>query len=46
MWSQGWEDQSAARVEALRMHAQQGWQQLSQAGSDAISKAREWLAGT
>lgn len=41
-----WEDQSAARVEALRMHAQQGWQQLSQAGSDAISKAREWLAGT
>ncbi|OEH79370.1 arf1-directed GTPase-activating related protein [Cyclospora cayetanensis] len=42
----GWEDQSAARVEALRMHAQQGWQQLSQAGSDAISKAREWLAGT
>ncbi|CDJ37714.1 ARF1-directed GTPase-activating protein, putative [Eimeria tenella] len=42
----GWEDQSAARVEALRMHAQQGWQQLSQAGSDALSKAREWLAGT
>ncbi|KAL8443952.1 hypothetical protein Emed_006495 [Eimeria media] len=42
----GWEDQSAARVEALRMHAQQGWQQLSQVGSDALSKAREWLAGT
>lgn len=43
---QGWEDQSSARVEALRMHAQQGWQQLSQAGSEALSKAREWLAGT
>ncbi|CDJ59870.1 ARF1-directed GTPase-activating protein, putative [Eimeria maxima] len=42
----GWEDQSAARVETLRMHAQQGWQQLSQAGSEALSKAREWLAGT
>ncbi|CDI80268.1 ARF1-directed GTPase-activating protein, putative [Eimeria acervulina] len=42
----GWEDQSSARVEALRMHAQQGWQQLSQAGSEALSKAREWLAGT
>nr|CEL67656.1 TPA: Probable ADP-ribosylation factor GTPase-activating protein AGD8 [Neospora caninum Liverpool] len=40
------EDQAVVHLDSLKMTAQQGWATLASVGSDAVSRARDWLAGS
>ncbi|KEP66997.1 UNVERIFIED_CONTAM: GTPase activating protein for adp ribosylation factor, putative [Hammondia hammondi] len=40
------EDQAVVHLDSLKMSAQQGWATLASVGSDAVSRARDWLTGS
>ncbi|PFH37370.1 putative GTPase activating protein for adp ribosylation factor [Besnoitia besnoiti] len=40
------EDQAVVHLDSLKASAQQGWATLASVGSDAMSRARDWLAGS